>query len=313
MSDVGDSAGPGSTGQGQAPGGAEDARQADSAGHGGKPVSTSLAEIVRKALVAGVIPLVAVIAASLGLPDFIESKQDLWVGIAAIPLLPVLVVGYVRADDFLSGGRAGFWAACTTNWRTLLLVFALLCLSAVIVLVAPTQSPVLDDEETSTVVMMDSPKQDVVYSTERWESGGTNADDITEILDDPDVHPPVSTRKETTSLTWDRTGELIGQDPDLIIIHASAFYDETNLGDTDDRLASFLNYVAPQVGSNFLIYSRAGRSEDELRDHYAREFPELQDRLAVMWMRDRAWSDLSVRTELKTKVQSLLGNPVDAP
>ena len=51
------------------------------------------------------------------------------------------------------------------------------------------------------------------------ENSGTNADDISDALGSL----PVALHKETMSATWNREDQIIKQNPDLVVIHRSAF------------------------------------------------------------------------------------------
>ena len=101
------------------------------------------------------------------------------------------------------------------------------------------------------VVLMDSPLEGVVYNKKTWESGGTNADEITDALKDL----PILMYKETTSLLWHRDQQVLDMNPDLIIIHLSCFYSETDVRDSDNRFRSFLDYMH-ESHSRFLVYTR---------------------------------------------------------
>lgn len=76
---------------------------------------------------------------------------------------------------------------------------------------------------TPIVLLMDSPVDKVVYNPNLRKTGATNADEITEILDDLQILLPV----EKTSLRWHRTTQVKKLNPDLIVIHFSAFESDT--------------------------------------------------------------------------------------
>src|SRR5205814_4712735 len=73
------------------------------------------------------------------------------------------------------------------------------------------------------VVLMDSPLSDRVYDPETRKNGGTNADDITDIISDL----PVVIEKENTSPLWHREDQVLRESPALIVIHRSCFADST--------------------------------------------------------------------------------------
>ncbi len=153
------------------------------------------------------------------------------------------------------------------------------------------------------VVIMDSTVANQVYNEARQESRGSNADDITNILNA--VRPRLSLDKETTSLDWAREDEILADNPDLIIIHSSAFYEETDVGDGARKFGSFLKYMTP-ADTKFLIYTRAATCSDGLEDRYLEEYPFLDKKLDVMCMADNPVWDAVTGRELKDRVRTLL-------
>ena len=103
------------------------------------------------------------------------------------------------------------------------------------------------------IVLMDSTLPDLVFDPDTRSKRGTNADDINEIIDDL---PNCKIFKETTSLAWNRDQQVFQNDPDLIVIHLSAFYEKTNPEDSDNRLKRFLYFMADSRAS-FLFYTRS--------------------------------------------------------
>ena len=74
---------------------------------------------------------------------------------------------------------------------------------------------------------MDSPLPGRVYDPRTAAEGGTNADDVTDVLQDL----PVAIRKENTSAAWHREEQVVGENPDLIISHLSCLLDARVGGD----------------------------------------------------------------------------------
>jgi hypothetical protein len=112
---------------------------------------------------------------------------------------------------------------------------------------------------TPVLVLMDTPYPDRVYDPATLKSGGTNADDITEVLRDL----PVNIVKETTSSLWQREREVIEQNPSLIVMHRSCFFtfpenrEEELYPILDNKLVAFIGYVATvNPNTKFIIYSR---------------------------------------------------------
>ena len=144
------------------------------------------------------------------------------------------------------------------------------------------KSPV--DTDRKVVVLMDSTLPEVVYDPQTQSNGGTNADDISDALDDL----PIQIVKETTSLIWDRDEQVLQLDPDLIIIHLSAFYDQTNPQDSGRKLESFLRFVAISR-AHFIMYSRAPTLESEIGQtqwvqQIESQIPQLQSRVQLLYV-----------------------------
>jgi serine/threonine protein kinase len=144
------------------------------------------------------------------------------------------------------------------------------------------------------VVLMDSPHPARVYDPATLKAGGTNADDLTELLRDL----PVKLLKETTGTSWRREDQVLNENPDLVVVHRSCFYDSTMLGNPDldakyfeqlyapaaEKLEMFLAYVAlANPRTRFVVYSRGSWATDEARDAWAsameRRFPKIKGRL----------------------------------
>ena len=122
------------------------------------------------------------------------------------------------------------------------------------------------------VVLMDSPLPGRVYDRATFAAGGSNADDITDALQDLKI----SVRKETTNAAWHREEQVVRQNPDLIIAHLSCLLDarvaepegghgpvwEHMFAVAESRLLLVFGYVgAMNPRTRFLVYSR-GRFDD---------------------------------------------------
>ena len=146
------------------------------------------------------------------------------------------------------------------------------------------------------VVMMDSPHPQRVYDPITLRAGGTNADDLSDLLGDQ----PLSLNKETTGTTWHREDQVFRRNPDLILVHRSCFYDATLLGDpaldekyaariyppAADKLENLLGYVAlGNPRTRFVVYSRGSWESDSVRREWVatmeRRFPQLAGRLVA--------------------------------
>ena len=150
--------------------------------------------------------------------------------------------------------------------------------------------------KSPVIVMMDSPHPQRVYDPATLRAGGTNADDLTDLLSDL----PVSLIKETTGSVWHRDEQVVGQDPDLILVHRSCFYDATLLGDSlldrkyapqiypwaADKFESFMGYIAlANPRTRFVVYSRGSWATDSAAQAWietvVRRFPRLAGRVSV--------------------------------
>ena len=115
------------------------------------------------------------------------------------------------------------------------------------------------------IVLLDSPLPGRVYDTRTRDAGGTNADDVTDVL----RGLPVAIRKENTSAVWHREEQVLLENPDLIVSHLACFVDERvaagdpviveHLSDVAEyRLLLFFAYLAARnPRTHFIAYSRS--------------------------------------------------------
>src|SRR5262245_48502389 len=143
------------------------------------------------------------------------------------------------------------------------------------------------------IVLMDSPLADRVYDPRTLASGGTNADDITDILRDLDVQ----LHKETTSPAWHREEQVLKQRPRLVVAHLSCLRDDHGMQEGSpihdllrdgawDRLRALMAYWgSAESQTRFLIYSRGFSTQPE-RDQFVSDlvqrFPALRSRVLLM-------------------------------
>jgi len=164
-------------------------------------------------------------------------------------------------------------------------------------------------EYKPTIVLMDSPLQNVVYDRTNVMEGRTNADEISEILDDLNVH----ILKETTNINWNRDKQLSLLNPDLIIIHYSCFYPNTNPEDTENKFKSFLRSMA-ETKSQFLIYTRAPDAATEndrkfLNKHFEDAHPSLKNRIHFFGFDDQSppyFKNIATARRIKEEVIRIL-------
>ena len=165
-----------------------------------------------------------------------------------------------------AGQRAALAAPAAVGVRRRYGVAAILIFAAVVGTawwtMRPSGRPV---NAQPVIVLMDSPLPGRVYDPRTESQGGTNADDVTDVL----RTLPVAIRKENTSAVWHREEQVIFENPDLIISHLSCFVDERvangeagvaeHLADVAEyRLLLFFAYVASRnPRTQFIVYSRA--------------------------------------------------------
>ena len=148
------------------------------------------------------------------------------------------------------------------------------------------------------IVLMDSPHPERVYDPETRRTGGTNADDLTDLL----RGLPVVLLKENTNATWRREYQVLQEHPALIVAHRSSFYDTTlfdpaaygDVGHTaqfaalaQDKFDSFMGYIGqgdPQT--RFVVYSRGSWPDEAARTQWIvameERFPALRGRVEAM-------------------------------
>jgi hypothetical protein len=140
------------------------------------------------------------------------------------------------------------------------------------------QSAGLKGPDWQKVVLMDSSLPDVVYDPDTKRAGGTNADDLAQVLQPVNVR----TIKELVHPLWNREEQIKGFEPALIIVHFSSFYGYTNPADTDHRFQTFVDALIG-TGIKLLVYTRKPEYGDEQlkgeKDLPPEELQELQSRL----------------------------------
>ena len=172
------------------------------------------------------------------------------------------------------------------------------------------------------VMIMDSPAPERVYDEETVRNNGTNADVISDIL----LDLPIRRQKEAIGPGWHRDEEVRQFNPDLIIIHFSAFCRGSACLPTLGRFRQFVEYFA-DTDTQFLIYSRGpdswtphcGKNHgcekllralvDSVFAPDYREYPTLQRRIQVFAIRDYGppnWLDPTVASAFKLRARRIL-------
>jgi len=190
------------------------------------------------------------------------------------------------------------------------------------------------------VLLMDTPVAHGVYDAEVVARGGTNADTLNDLLSSV----PINIQKETVPSTWNRESYVLDLQPDLVVIHRSAFFHPLNLElgfgyepfdddkakerwsilyrTAEDKLIAFLGLVATACPrTKFLVYSRgtgsgkAGWPMPEFRRGWITQveqrFPSLRGRVSTMAIEggvDKgSFSNPHVADEIRTHIRTILG------
>jgi len=143
------------------------------------------------------------------------------------------------------------------------------------------------------IVLMDSTHPERIYDEETRKAGGTNADDLTDVLRDL----PVRLVKENTNGTWHREYEVLQESPSLIVAHRSCFYDATILGEASrqrpfidlswDKFEIFAGLIGQaNPRTKVLTYSRGSWADETQRAHWVagmeQRFPPLKGRIDAL-------------------------------
>jgi len=107
------------------------------------------------------------------------------------------------------------------------------------------------------IVILDSRSPEVVFDPKTRSEGGTNIDDIVRILEQS-LGAGVETIRVIVSPTWNEDSAVRDRKPDVVVIHASAFYGRhpaISNYDYGKRLVSFFEAIQT-TGAKVLIYSR---------------------------------------------------------
>ena len=182
----------------------------------------------------------------------------------------------------------------------LLLAVALINFGRDIVFPAPAEPPL--------VMVMDSAHPARIYDDAVRESGGTNADILSDILSDLQVR----TQKELISPNWHRHEAIRKFEPDLIVIHYSGFKQEDARGPRP-QLKLLMEYFA-DTETDFLIYSRASQEwlsgkVGVILEELSGQHPGLTERVEVFALYahgEPLWQDPNTAQALKLKIRDIL-------
>lgn len=229
------------------------------------------------------------------------------IGGLALGTLLILFRDVVRKNIFSNLTRE-------QSYKLLRLIIVLVWSVAIIGIAAWLIAPAIaqpNHTAKKVVILMDSPLEAVVYDTENKNTGRTNADEIYNSLKDI---KNITIDKETTNLQWNREEEVRSKNPDLIILHLSAFHSETQAHAGDRKLISFFEYVA-NTKSLFLVYTRSPFLEDDTGQQawisqLERRIHSLKGRIQFFNFvpgKPKKFRDSDVQRELKIQVRNMLG------
>jgi len=208
--------------------------------------------------------------------------------------------GLTRRAAFALGGAAAAVAA--------------MALIAIPVQWASRRTPAAAPAGPPVIVLMDSTYPERIYDDATRTAGGTNADDLTDLL----RNLPVALLKENTSRTWHREQEVLQEHPALIVAHRSCFYDSTVLGQASrelswDKFETFAGFIG--VGDShtkILAYARGSWDSEDARvqwiESMEQRFPPLRGRIdAIRVPPDRAtFRNPLTGAEIRTKIVTML-------
>jgi hypothetical protein len=109
-------------------------------------------------------------------------------------------------------------------------------------------------QKPTLIVLMDSHLPGVVYCKDTLAKGGSNADDIANLL--AQGQSRLALASVGTSLDWQDDQRVLNLDPGLIILHASAFYKETQEMAGNQKLINFLDSIHKNSPARVLVYTR---------------------------------------------------------
>lgn len=140
-----------------------------------------------------------------------------------------------------------------------------------------------------------------VYDQMSLKRGRTNYDDIYDSLKS---HQGLALFRVQTYAGWSDYNLLKELNPDVIVLHASAFYGDLNPTDEDKHLRGFLSYVSEHLASSrVVVYSRAIRTEAD-EGIYAAALINAAPRLAGRLTALSVPSGMSSTGEAKSSFQS---------
>jgi hypothetical protein len=161
------------------------------------------------------------------------------------------------------------------------------------------------------VLLMDSHVPSDVFCESTRKIKGSNADNISNLLKDL----PIRIGYEPTNLAWQGQQHVLNESPDLVVVHASAFQEETATMDANTKLINFLNSLKG-TRIRVLVYTRglSAESSSETRERWERlikalEDPDLKKNAELFVMpkgQQSCFEDPEVGVPFKEKIKAML-------
>lgn len=282
-----------------------------------------------------VLQLADIVQAPLGLPSWFMTMV---IGLLAVGFFVALIAGWLSgaADDSQLPPNSG-----RSMFESILLLLVVVGLGWLIVkdfTDNPSESQTVRNP-SPVVILLDTFAARGVYDEATRQKSGTNADVLSEVLSDLDL----ITQKETLGSTWDREAQVLKQNPDLILIHRSAFFHSMakdfdivyptgnapsgplfgKLYDVaENKLIAFMGYIGDQNPNTlFIVYSRGtggGWTDLDYRASWLKKvagrFPSLQNRVTALpvpgGVAQGSFQSKAGRQKIRALVLEKLGMPV---
>jgi serine/threonine protein kinase len=202
-------------------------------------------------------------------------------------------------------------------------------LTAVLLLLAFVPAAFVLAQGDPVVVLMDTTAPGGVYEENVRARGGTNAEDLANVLQSLLPH---SLRQVSLSSSWRGEEQLVAMRPRLVIVHRSSFFHSLNAefnlktnevswralySAGDERMKSLLGYVGSRnPTTKFLVYSRGTDPnwlDPEFRERWIGEvetrYPALKGRITTMVIPGKGagtFRDPKTAEEMRVRVRKIL-------
>lgn len=163
-----------------------------------------------------------------------------------------------------------------------------------------------------SVLVLDAPFFETVYDRVRLFAGQTNADAVCDILRSAFGSGVAPMSRPTTPL-WlndiSQFKEATSADPDLIILHTSAFFSSWSDAQTIQNLVAGLRCLAEicrarflLYGTNFYILGGVGW----FRESLVNAVPQVKDRISIVELSSRSFETATSAREISQEVARVL-------